>query len=103
MLNITPNKVSLRVMVVNVTFNNMSAISWWSVLMVEENRVPGETTDLPQVYTVKPMFYCPSIHRQTRVLPRISAVPFSIYNNNPVKMSNSHTATVIKDPMLFKP
>ena len=26
----------------NVTFNNISAISWWSVLLVEETRVPGE-------------------------------------------------------------
>jgi hypothetical protein len=42
--------------------------------------------------TVKPPLYCPSIHRQTRVLPRISAVPFSVCSNNPVKMPNSHTA-----------
>jgi hypothetical protein len=26
----------------NATFNNISAISWWSVLLVEETRVPGE-------------------------------------------------------------
>ena len=24
------------------TFNNISVISWWSVLLVEETRVPGE-------------------------------------------------------------
>jgi hypothetical protein len=30
------------VMVVNATFNNISVISWWSVLLVEETRVPGE-------------------------------------------------------------
>jgi len=29
-------------MVLNVTFNNISVISWWSVLLVEETRVPGE-------------------------------------------------------------
>ena len=29
-------------MVVNATFNNISAISWRSVLLVEETRVPGE-------------------------------------------------------------
>jgi hypothetical protein len=28
-------------MVFNATFNNISAISWWSVLLVEETRVPG--------------------------------------------------------------
>ena len=36
-------------MVFNATFNNISAISWRSVLLVEETGVPRETTDLPQV------------------------------------------------------
>jgi hypothetical protein len=36
-------------MVFNATFNNISVISWRSVLLVEENRVPGKTTDLPQI------------------------------------------------------
>ena len=26
----------------NATFNNISIILWWSVLLVEETRVPGE-------------------------------------------------------------
>jgi hypothetical protein len=30
------------VMVFNATFNNISVISWWSVLLVEETRVPQE-------------------------------------------------------------
>ena len=30
------------VMVFNVTFSNISLISWWSVLLVEETEVPGE-------------------------------------------------------------
>jgi hypothetical protein len=29
-------------MVLNATFNNISAISWWSVLLEEETGVPGE-------------------------------------------------------------
>jgi len=29
-------------MVFNVNFNNISVISWWSVLLVEENGVPEE-------------------------------------------------------------
>ena len=29
-------------MVFNTTFNNISYISWWSVLLVEETGVPGE-------------------------------------------------------------
>ena len=28
-------------MVLIVTFNNVSVISWWPVLLVEETRVPG--------------------------------------------------------------
>jgi hypothetical protein len=31
-----------RVMVFNATFNNISAISWGSVLLMEETRVLGE-------------------------------------------------------------
>ena len=33
----------VRVMVFNATFNNISVISLWSVLLVEETWVPGET------------------------------------------------------------
>ena len=29
-------------MVFRATFNNISVLSWWSVLLVEETRVPGE-------------------------------------------------------------
>jgi hypothetical protein len=29
-------------MVFNTTFNNISVISWWSVLLVEETGIPGE-------------------------------------------------------------
>jgi len=32
----------VRVMVFNATFNNISAISWWPVLLVEEEGVPGK-------------------------------------------------------------
>jgi hypothetical protein len=38
------NRVS--VMVLNINFNNISVISWQSVLLVED---PEKTTDLPQV------------------------------------------------------
>ena len=36
-------------MVFNATFNNISAISWRSVLLVEETGVPEKTIDLSQV------------------------------------------------------
>jgi hypothetical protein len=29
-------------MMFNATFNNISDISWWSVLLVEETGIPGE-------------------------------------------------------------
>jgi len=35
-------KVGLWFMVFNATFNNISVLSWWSVLLVEETGVPGE-------------------------------------------------------------
>ena len=34
--------VRVRFMVLNATFNNISVISWRSVLLVEETGVPGE-------------------------------------------------------------
>ena len=35
-------KKTVRIMVFNITFNNISVISWQSVLLVEETGVPGE-------------------------------------------------------------
>jgi hypothetical protein len=42
-------RVMVMAMVFNATFNNISVISLWSVLLVEETVVPEKTTDLPQV------------------------------------------------------
>jgi hypothetical protein len=39
----------VRVMVLNATFNNISVISWRSVLLVEETEYKEKTTDLSQV------------------------------------------------------
>jgi hypothetical protein len=36
-------RVRIRVMMFNVTFNNISAISWRSVLLVEETGLPRES------------------------------------------------------------
>jgi hypothetical protein len=35
-------RVKVRVVVFNATFNNISVISWQSVLLVEETGLPGE-------------------------------------------------------------
>ena len=32
----------IRIMVFNATFNNISVISWWSVVLMDETGVPGE-------------------------------------------------------------
>jgi hypothetical protein len=34
--------VRISFTVVNATFNNISGISWWSVLLMEKTRVPRE-------------------------------------------------------------
>jgi hypothetical protein len=36
-------------MVFNATFNNISVISWWSVLLVKETEDPDKIIDLLQV------------------------------------------------------
>jgi hypothetical protein len=41
--------VRIRVMVFIATFNNISAISWWSILLKEETEYPDQTTHLQQV------------------------------------------------------
>jgi hypothetical protein len=38
-------------MVFNATFNIFSAISWWSVLLVEETKVPGENLEAYGIQT----------------------------------------------------
>jgi hypothetical protein len=35
-------KSGVRVVVFNITFNNISVILWWPVLLVEKTRVPVE-------------------------------------------------------------
>jgi len=39
---LTKNLYDVCLMVFNATFNNISVISWWSVLLVGETEGPGE-------------------------------------------------------------
>ena len=43
--------IALRVIVMlfNATFSNMSVISWWSALLMQETRIPRKSTDRSQV------------------------------------------------------
>jgi len=43
-------------MVFNATFNNISVISWQSVLLMEKTGVPGKNPDLTQVTDI-PLHY----------------------------------------------
>jgi hypothetical protein len=43
------NGVRVMVMLFNATVNNISVISWWSMLLVEEIGMPRETNDLSKV------------------------------------------------------
>ena len=58
-------RVMVRVMVINATVNNISVISWQSVLFVEETEYQEKTTHLPEVidklYHI--MLYISSTHR----------------------------------------
>jgi hypothetical protein len=44
-------------MVLYATFNNISAISWWSVLLMEETGRPGENNDLFKVEVIQVSLY----------------------------------------------
>jgi hypothetical protein len=50
---------SVRVMVFNATFNNISVILWQSVLLVEETGVPGESHQPATSYFVISIWVLP--------------------------------------------
>jgi hypothetical protein len=60
----------VRVMVFNVTFNNISVILWRSVLLVRETRVPGEN------------HWPAASHRQTLLHNVVSNTPCGIRTHN---------------------
>jgi hypothetical protein len=48
-INTSVHTFRVKFMVLNATFNNISVILWWSVLLVEESGVPGESHQPAQV------------------------------------------------------
>jgi hypothetical protein len=80
-------KHSVRCLVFNATFNNISVISRRSVLLVEETEYPEKTTDQPQVnlMIIASVFVCSSawitylaIYCQTNVSNRNSWIKNSM-------------------------
>jgi hypothetical protein len=51
-IGIKQTKTTIFFMVFNATFNNISVISWWSVLLVEETEDPDKIIDLFHLITV---------------------------------------------------
>jgi hypothetical protein len=74
-------RVKVRVMVFNATFNNISVISWWLVILVEDTRVPGEHHRLSQV-SDKLYLNVVSSTRLTRALQCINVVWSKPLGNN---------------------
>ena len=67
-LTYKPN--NMGVMVFNTTFNNISVISWWPVLLVEDTGVPGEnnhrhTASHVQILSLKVVSSTPQIERDS--------------------------------------
>ena len=52
-INFLSLKNGVRVVVFNTTFNNISELSCWSVLLVEENGVLGENHHPAKLYHIK--------------------------------------------------
>ena len=63
-------RIRVKVMVFNATFNNISVISWRSVLLVEKLEYPEKTTNLSPRnffcnYNTMTKFFTSFFHRQT--------------------------------------
>jgi hypothetical protein len=52
--------IRVRVMVFNTTFNNISVISWRSVLLVEESEVPGQRNLVDFLVIIHTLLLCQS-------------------------------------------
>ena len=67
---------------IEATFNNISALSWWSVLLVEETRVPVEN-NRPVVSHWKP--FSDKVHRVYLAMSGVrthNVSGYRHYNNN---------------------
>jgi len=79
-------------MVFNATFNNISVISWWSVLLVEETEDQEKTIDLSQV--TDKLYHIMMYTLSDRVLKSVIIVTDCIGSCK----SNYHTITATAAP-----
>ena len=84
------------VMVFSTTFNNISVISWWSVLLVEKTEVTKNTTDL-WVSPVASHWQTLS-HYVVSGKPRHERILTDIYSYK----SNYHTITATTSPFWIR-
>ena len=57
-------EVRVRIMVFNATYNNISVVSWWSVLLIEETRVLEENHQPAMISQGVPIFRPITLCRQ---------------------------------------
>jgi hypothetical protein len=64
--------------VFNAAFNNISVISWWSVLLVEETGGPGETHRKSLTNFITMML---NIHNNVEGLNRVNGISTPLLDN----------------------
>jgi len=69
-------------MVFNATFKNISVISWWSVLLVEETRVNISVISWLSVLLVEETGVLGENHRLSRVTDKLYHIMFIEYSSS---------------------